>query len=146
MRSAVLTCGTCAAILFLRGGEKDSATTKIGLGVACQCHPTGNAPQATSSVLAPEQQTESDARVWARAEIQKARAIEQEKETKPALIDSPRWQSPYPVAPALVGPLTEVSMRLLCSWTHGDGTAADELAIDNAVIVARRLLQRTQGA
>lgn len=158
MRSTILACGDCAAVLLAAGGERDTATTQIGLGATCQVHFVAASPQATSAILSGELFRGVTALEWGRAVVlaQRARATEPKPvETAPAPATSasspaplpPPWAPPLgPTHTQAFGPVTQVACSLLSAWSHGDGTQADPLMVENAAIVARQLLRATGGA
>lgn len=109
-------CGDCARRMVEEGGVRMLGGV-ISLGASCEAHPSEFRPQATSVVRVP-----------------------------------PEWRPPAPPPPRVVevpgaiGPLTEISLRLLCAWTnHEDGMGCGTIEVEQAVNVATMLLERTKG-
>lgn len=116
-------CGDCRAELVARGATLSSAP-EIDLGQPCQVHRGSFAPQATSAIEAP-------------AAIADQVAIE--------ALSPPRFAAE--ALPAAVGPLTEISARLIAAWsTHEHGArVCDPVTVRLAVDTARLLLAETGG-
>jgi hypothetical protein len=74
MKASVFACGDCAAVLLAAGGERDTGTKEIGLGVTCQVHWVQAAPQATNAITSVDvgpsvAMAASKALEWGRAQV-----------------------------------------------------------------------------
>lgn len=135
-------CTTCARALLDRGFTKsppvDGRPLSIELGRPCEAHERGKLrPQATSVILAPESSATDEDPVPIPIDVG-------------VLASTPPEGIPglsaaiTPAPPGAVGPETEIAARLLVEWSR-DERICDDMMIDAAVGVARRLLLRTKG-
>lgn len=122
----VLTCGDCAGELIAKGATM-APVDELPYGKVCQIHPAGKSDMpATNALLPPEGWTG-------------VVSVPDEKGSGVELGD------PFPI-PASMGPLTEITTRLVVAWSSADRTAADRNTVDAAVILAERILRATNGA
>jgi hypothetical protein len=120
----LFVCGECAARLLERGGTVAHGVTKIEQGHMCDVHAPGTfAPYATNAIA------------WVGP-----------------LDPVPSTLPPFPPAPSTLpavpeGTVTELAARLLVAWSaDSNGATADDVMIQRAVDVAKRLLVVTEGA
>jgi hypothetical protein len=161
----VATCGDCAADLVAVGLAKASGGT-IGLGVSCAVHPTGNAPHATSlfvhsgpinplraltvkALAARRAKAAADRPTFAgsprTAGAELADLAARHAPDAPFGAGAPDFDVMQRDLSARAARsldrhrVHETALALLCAWSHGDGTKVDDLAIENAVIAARKI-------
>jgi hypothetical protein len=142
--SVVPACSDCAVVL-VEGGFRKASGGVIGLGTSCAVHPTGNAPQGTSLIDESPRDVE-----LLRALTRAAHLARHVSGHEPFLI-RPNPADLEAEAAEDQGHRAELermhernalhktALALLTAWSHGDGTKADALGVENAVIVARQL-------
>lgn len=118
----VFACGDCAGEV-LRGGGAYAGVTEIPYGKTCQVHPPGKLDMVATNAVIP-------CEGWARPQA-----------SMPAQPNVPTGP-----LPTTMGPLTEITTRLVVAWSSADRTAVDVGAIQSAAIVAEMILQTTNGA
>lgn len=159
-------CGDCAAKFLALGAVRSEKPehAEIGLGVLCETHPKGPAPQATSAF---EGTPETVDKLFPKEgqgvplpfppEGAEAHLVGggDDRATTPGGLPS-GWESAGAghvfvgadeKYPAEVGPLTAIATSIFAAMIQKDGAAlaADELSAEIAVTAARAVLRETRG-
>jgi hypothetical protein len=127
-------CVDCAAVLLASGGER-VAPAEITWGTACEAHPRPAAPGATHVIEG---------------------GTPPERETQPGE-DEDELPASDPIAEGLgvlahelvsvrpLGPLTDITTRLVVAWSTEERGVGAEILVPQAVRIARMILRHTRG-
>lgn len=118
----VYCCGDCAYEIREAGGRRADEVAKLPYGILCQVHPSHLPAQPVTNAMVVKEG-------WKRAPREDVHV-----------------HAPFPSSlPLTMGPLTEITTRLVVAWSTSD-RMTDPVQIGAAVEAARQILGLTNGA